>query len=148
VDDDVNEHPGALLTDGQQRRVGSVMRSAEDAIVLARSLLSGADERQLRPVVVTFSPTEQQRLQAALDDLQGALRAVQARFNIEAELQDGRRMLRSRFTLLWAGLEDARSTTLRRYGPVHAALAGELDPLIESMLDGVQRILTQLGEPS
>ncbi|RIK40342.1 MAG: hypothetical protein DCC58_14045 [Chloroflexi bacterium] len=133
-----------LLNADQRRRLTSVLSHVEDVLVITERLLCIDEQRRLRPVVLQLEPDAEQTLETELEALRAALATTQDRFNLSPNPQDGRRLLRSQFTLLWTGLEDARAATLRRYGAVHPDLAASLDPLIDELLIHIERVLTLL----
>lgn len=133
--------PERLLNPDQARHLLSVLRHADETVATIERVLTGDDASLLRPVELDLSADEERGVHDEVVALAAVIAGTAESFGLVAEPRDGRRVIRSRLSTLWAGLEDARPPKLGRYGDVHPRLETALDPLIDALIARVLAIL-------
>jgi hypothetical protein len=126
-----------LLTEGQRRNLGTVLRRMEWAVWQMEELLMQDQLPELTLTRLTNAPDVFQ-----LDALFRLARCVRQNvsslafeYGIPVEEEDQMRKLHALFTLLWVDLEDVRPEKLGRYGAVHPQLKEQLGPQVQRLVD-------------
>jgi hypothetical protein len=126
---------GDLLTEGQRRSLGTVLRRLELAVWQMEEMLMQENSPDLTLTHVTTMPDTLQL--DALFRLARCLRqnisSLAADYGIPSEEEKQLQTLSAQFTLLWADLEDVRPEHLRSYGAVHPSLQEKLEPQVQRL---------------
>ena len=138
--------PSALLNADQARHLLSVLRHADETVGTIERVLTGEDASTLHPIALDMSAAEARQIHEQLAALVDIIARTAEQFSLHANSNDGRSVIRSRLSILWAGLEDARSATLGRYGDVHPDLESALNPLIGDMIARTLAIIAIVDE--
>jgi hypothetical protein len=127
--------PSPHLTEPQARAVTSTLRRLEETLFLAERLI-GEDQRgMLLSICGEFHTLEQQHLQSLVAEARAVIASVAHDFSLPHEERNARRILDGHLVQIWSSLEDTRPRRLNGYGPVDAAAAAHLDPLIDKLID-------------
>jgi len=126
-----------LLTEGQRRSLGTVLRRVERAVWQMEELLIQDQFPELTLTRLTNAPGAL-RLDALLrlaECVRQNISSLAFEYGITVEEEDQMRKLHALFTLLWADLEDVRPEKLGRYGTVHPLLHEQLGPQVQRLVD-------------
>lgn len=137
----------SLLNPDQARHLLSVLRHANETAAIIKRIMTGEDASLLRPLRLDLSAGEERRIHDEVVALAAVIASTAESFSLVADPRDGRRVIHSRLSTLWAGLEDARPPNLGRYGDVHPQLYTALDPVIDELIARVLTILAIVDRP-
>jgi hypothetical protein len=126
---------GDLLTEGQRRRLGTVLRRLELAVWQMEEMLMRENPLDLTLTHVTNMPDTLQldALFRLAQCIQQEISSLAADYGITSEEEKQLHTLSAQFTLLWADLEDVNPDHLRSYGPVHPRLHEQLGPQVQRL---------------
>ncbi len=126
-----------LLTEGQRRTLGTVLRRLEWAVWQMEEVLMQDDPPDVALTQVTHlpDPLQQDALFRLARGIRQEVSSLASDYGIVAQEEHQLRTLHALFTLLWADLEDVRPERLRAYGTVHPQLHERLGPGIQRLID-------------
>ncbi len=126
-----------LLTEGQRRSLGTVLRRLEWAVWQMEEMLMQDQLPDLALTQVTHVPDslQQDALLRLAQCIRQEVSSLTSDYGIVAQEENQLRTLQALFTLLWTDLEDARPERLRSYGTVHPQLFERLSPAIQRLID-------------
>jgi hypothetical protein len=127
--------PESALNAHQRRCLEVTFRMLEEALDHFGMLLEATPVQGVLYVLNhPYTPEEQATLRQRIEDVRGVLRGCQERWNLQVERKTLDTVIRSRMSVLWADLEDCRSSKLRRYGDVPLALMSEIDATVGQLI--------------
>lgn len=133
------------LNEAQRRHLRVFLHQTEAAVSELVALAGGSPEnRSLRTDVADIPADFGRRIQPEIDRIRRTIGALADRFGLEPDRRS--RFRRAQAVLVTAAVEidDATSRALRAYGPVDAAVSGELDPLLEDIGRALQAMTAAL----
>ena len=138
----VGSEVDALLTEGQRRSLGTVLRRIERTVWEMEELLAKDERPDLLLTQVTHLPDslQQDALLRLAQSIRQEVVSLASTLGIVAQEEDQLRRLHALFTLLWVDLEGARPQRLGSYGAVHPQLPEKLGPGIQRLADLVLAI--------
>ena len=126
---------GDLLTEGQRRSLGTILRRLELAVWQMEEMLMQETPPDLTLTRVTNRPAS-----LPLDALFRLARCIRqeisslaANYGIASEEVKQMQTLSAQFTLLWADLQNVHPEQLRSYGSVHPRLQEQLEPQVQRL---------------
>lgn len=96
----------------------------------------------------TLSPEQREALLGEIARLRSLLRDARDRLGLTARTQDAVQAIWGSGSALREHIVELEAKHLRRYGKVSPDLAAFLDPHVEELLAGIDRILTVVNPPS
>jgi hypothetical protein len=137
-----------MLNEAQHRHLSVVLQIAEERLLnLQRQLSGNAPVPKLLEIENDLSETERGFVGEKISELLRLIAGLSERFAVTARSRSLRHGLDATLSIMWADLQDVKARALRNYGEADPRLGEHLDPLVDSIADGLLEIcrLIDLG---
>ena len=91
-------------------------------------------------VINDLSDDQKARARSLLNEGRREIRISRDQFKLQVKRQSMQQVIAGHLSIFWTILEDSRAAKLEGFGGVSPALAAELDPKIESLLQTVNSL--------
>jgi hypothetical protein len=123
-----------MLNDAQRSSLRILMSLIEEKMRTVEFRLAHPDEQALMfEVQNDFCPEMPHMVRDKMAEVARLIEALRDRLALPREIRPASNELRTGLSQLWAFLQEANSTRLRRFGDVHPALSPALDLHIERL---------------
>lgn len=117
-----------LLNESQRRSVTITLRLFEEHLAEIERMLTVDERGILYERVAHFSPRQQARIRALIQETRASIQAMARDFRLEHETQDPTRRIMGLLSVTWESLEELHSKPLRAYGEIDPRLPDVIDP--------------------
>ncbi len=122
-----------LLNEKQKRSVAVTLRLFEERLTEVERLLTVQERGVLYERVAHFSPRQQEKMRALIDEARGVIQDMAREFELERDIQNPARRIFGLLSITWESLEELHSKPLKAYGAVDPRLPEVIDPLAEKL---------------
>jgi hypothetical protein len=131
----------AMLNEAQHRHLSVVLQIAEERLLnLQRQLSGNAPAAKLLEMENDLTETERAFVVEKISELLRLIAGLSDRFSVTARSRSLRHGLDATLSITWADLQDVKGRALRSYGETDPRLGEHLDPLVDSIADGLLEI--------
>jgi hypothetical protein len=122
-----------LLNESQKRSVTVTLRLFEERLAEVERLLTVQERGVLYERVAHFSPRQQEKIRALIQDARALIEEITREFQLEREIQNPARRIFGLLSITWESLEELHSKPLRAYGAVDPRLPEVIDPFAQKL---------------
>ena len=130
-----------MLNEAQHRHLSIVLQIAEERLLnLQRQLSGNAPAAKLLDIANDLTETERVVVVEKISELLRLITGLSDRFSLTARSGSLRHGLDATLSITWADLQNVKERALRSYGETDPRLGEHLDPLVDSIADGLLKI--------
>lgn len=131
----IEDQADDLLNEHQRRALSTRLAMLDRFFSDVEQVLSGHSPRgEMFEVINDLTAEQRQKVSSFLNEARREIRAIREQFNLEIKREYVHRWLAGHLSIFWTILENSHAAKLEGFGDVSPALAGELDPKIESFV--------------
>lgn len=136
-----NTKRSSLLNEAQERSLLVALQLLEEELFMIQLLTDyGKYEGKLYTLQIDMDGKQCQALKQQIKIILSQIQELQKRFGLKVRTKKLSRRLESTESYFWSILRDQKSQKLKRYGAISNELTDILDPALDMIIEGLQKM--------